>query len=87
VNRSKRPSPSLLVVRYALPAATAVTGIVLIAVGDDAGRGAGIVLVGVAGLVLLANLMIRLSMHSQRDRDREERRRRFFSEHGRWPRS
>jgi uncharacterized membrane protein YhaH (DUF805 family) len=66
----------LSAVRYGLPAAIAVAGVVLIATGGDAAVGAGIVLVGVAALVLLANLYIRLSMQSQRDRDREEARRR-----------
>jgi hypothetical protein len=83
-NRPDR-SPALALVRIWLPAATAVAGVVLVIVGGDAARGAGIVLVGVAGLVVLANLMIRLGMSSQEDRDREEERRRYFSEHGRWP--
>jgi hypothetical protein len=34
------------------------------------------VLIGVAGLVVLANLLIRLSIESQRDREREEEARR-----------
>ena len=65
----------LIAVRIVLPAAIAVVGIVLVIVGDDAGRGAGIVLIGVAGLVVLANLFIRLGIASQRDRDREAERR------------
>jgi hypothetical protein len=65
----------LIAVRIVLPAAIAVAGIVLVIVGDDAGRGAGIVLIGVAGLVVLANLFIRLGIASQRDRDREAERR------------
>jgi hypothetical protein len=63
-------------VRIGLPAAIAVAGILLIALGGDSARGAGIVLVGVAVLVVLANLFIRLGMSSQLDRDREEDRRR-----------
>jgi hypothetical protein len=75
MNRANR-SPALLFVRVGLPAATAVVGIVLVIVGGDATRGAGIVLIGVAGLVVLANLLIRLSIESQRDREREEEARR-----------
>jgi uncharacterized membrane protein YoaK (UPF0700 family) len=63
-------------VRYGLPAAIFVAGVVLVAVGGDAAVGAGIVLIGVAALVLLANLLFRLSIQSQRDREREEERRR-----------
>jgi Flp pilus assembly protein TadB len=65
----------LVFVRYVLPAAIFVAGVVLVAVGGDAGVGAGIVLIGVAALVLLANLLFRLSVESQRDREREEERR------------
>jgi ABC-type transport system involved in cytochrome bd biosynthesis fused ATPase/permease subunit len=62
--------------RIVFPASIAVVGIVLIAVvGSDAAIGAGIVLIGVAGLVALANALVRLSLESQRDREREEERR------------
>jgi drug/metabolite transporter (DMT)-like permease len=71
--------------RIGLPVAIAVAGVVLLVVGDDAGRGAGVVLVGVAGLVVLANLFVRLSLRSEDDREREARRRDRFSERGRWP--
>lgn len=66
----------LALVRIWLPAAIAVAGVVLIVLGGDAARGAGIVLVGVAGLVVLANLFIRLGLASERDREHEEERRR-----------
>lgn len=62
--------------RIGLPAAIFVAGVVLIAIGGDAPLGAGIVLIGVAGLVVLANVMMRLALQSQRDRAEEERRRR-----------
>jgi hypothetical protein len=61
--------------RIGLPAAIAVAGVVCIAVGGDAGLGAGIVLLGVAVLVVVANLLIRLSIADQEDRAREQRRR------------
>jgi drug/metabolite transporter (DMT)-like permease len=61
--------------RIGLPAAIAVAGVICIAVGGDAGLGAGIVLLGVAVLVVVANLLIRLSIADQEERAREERRR------------
>ncbi|MGH2946903.1 MAG: hypothetical protein ACRDPC_11690 [Solirubrobacteraceae bacterium] len=76
----------LLLVRVALPATIAIAGVVLLLVGGDAAQGAGIVLIGVAGLVVLANAFIRLGLQSERDREGEEARRRFFSRRGRWPR-
>jgi hypothetical protein len=75
----------LAIVRIWLPALTAVIGVLLIAFGGDTARGAGIVLVGVAGLVVLANLLIRLGLMSERDRQREEERRRAFTRRGHWP--
>ena len=47
-------------VRYGLPAAILVAGVVLVIIGGDAPLGAGIVLIGVAGLVVLANVMMQL---------------------------
>jgi xanthosine utilization system XapX-like protein len=72
---SARGPTGLLLVRFALPAAIAVAGVVLIVVGDEFAQGAGIVLVGVAGLVALANAFMRLALQSERDREREEARR------------
>jgi hypothetical protein len=66
----------LKLVRYGLPAGIFVAGVVLIAIGGDAPLGAGIVLIGVAGLVVLANVLMQLSLQSERDRAREEERRR-----------
>jgi membrane protein implicated in regulation of membrane protease activity len=63
-------------VRIWLPVAIGVVGVVLIATGGDAAVGAGIVLLGVAVLVVLANLFIRLALQSEDDRRREEERRR-----------
>ena len=63
----------LLLVRVALPAAIALAGVVLLIIGGDAEQGAGMVLIGVAALVVLANLFIRLALQSERDRERERR--------------
>ena len=63
-------------VRIWLPVAIGVAGLILIATGGDAAVGAGIVLLGVAVLVVLANLFIRLAIQSQDDREREAERRR-----------
>ena len=73
-------------VRYGIPALIALAGVVLVVAGGDSGAGAGVVLIGIAGLVLLANVFVRLSLQSEDDREREEGARRFYSEHGRWPR-
>jgi hypothetical protein len=61
--------------RIGFPVAILVAGIVLIVIGGDAPLGAGIVLIGVAGLVALVNVMMQLSLQSERDREREAQRR------------
>jgi len=67
---------SLVLVRYVLPAVILVVGVVLVIVGGDSAQGAGVVLIGVAFLVVLANLFIRLGLLSEREREEEEERRR-----------
>ena len=66
---------AIKLVRYGLPAAILVAGVALVIIGGDAPLGAGIVLIGVAGLVVLANVMMQLSVQSERDRAREAQRR------------
>ena len=61
--------------RIGFPAAILVAGVVLIIIGGDALVGAGIVLIGIAGLVALVNVLIQLSLQSEDDRAEEERRR------------
>jgi hypothetical protein len=63
------------IIRIALPAAILVAGIVLVAIGGDATLGAGIVLIGVSALVVLANVFMQLGLQSEREREEEERRR------------
>jgi hypothetical protein len=74
----------LSAVRYGLPLAMAIGGIVALAAGGDA-AGFGVVLLGSAFIVLLINALFRLSLVSNRERDEEERARRYFERHGHWP--
>ena len=76
----------LLLVRVTLPVAVFVVGLILVIIGNDAARGAGVFLIGSAVLVALANAYMRLGLQSNADREREEARRAFFDKHGRWPR-
>ena len=66
---------ALLFVRVVLPAVIALAGVLLVVLGGDSGQGAGIVLIGVAGLVALGNVLMQLGLQSERDRAEEERRR------------
>ena len=92
------PAPNrgaLLVARYGLPAVLVVAGVVLIVIGHGhyttlANRrslesAAGVTLLLIALSVWLINWMLRMSVDSTRDRDREEAAREEFTRTGRWP--
>lgn len=71
--------------RIGLPVAMALLGVALIVLGGDQADGAGIVIIGSAGLVYGLNAMLRSSMREEGDRAREEEARDFYRAHGRWP--
>jgi hypothetical protein len=75
---------TVLVVRYGIPLALLVAGVV-IAATSGSGVVAGAMFVSAATAVLLLNVLYRIGVQGDRDRDREEEARRFFDEHGRWP--
>jgi len=70
----------LSLVRIWLPAAIALAGVLLVVLGGEVARGAGVVLIGSALLVVLANVLMRLGLQSEREREEEQRRR----DEGRW---
>lgn len=74
----------LLAVRYGIPLVMTIAGIVALGLGDAA-AGFGVVLIGCAGIVLLINVLFRLSLISNRERAQEERVRDEFERSGRWP--
>jgi hypothetical protein len=74
----------LRAVRYGIPLAMAIAGVVCLVIGGDA-AGSGVVLIGSAGIVLLINLLFRLSLVSNREREEEERAREQFERSGHWP--
>jgi O-antigen/teichoic acid export membrane protein len=76
----------LNVVRYGIPLVLVVAGIVF-AVVDHDGTGAETwaMFTGAGVSVLLLNVLYRMGVEGDRDRDREQRAREHFDEHGRWP--
>lgn len=81
--QERRPSTGVLFVRYGIPALFVIAGQVILAVTGDAVSWAGFTGAGIA--VLLLNLLVRIGIEGDRERDREEAAREYFSEHGRWP--
>jgi hypothetical protein len=69
-------------VRYGIPAALFIAGMVVWATG---GIAAGALFISAATAVLLLNVLFRIGVEGDKARDREEEARRFFDEHGRWP--
>jgi hypothetical protein len=74
---------AVLAVRYGIPAALILAGqVILIATGDPVSW-AGFTGAGLA--VLLIGVLLRIGIGGDRERDREDAAREYFSKHGRWP--
>jgi hypothetical protein len=73
--------------RVGLPVLLAIAGVVglVIGHGTTSAAGAGVVLLGCAGMVVLIDWLYHLSIESNRDREREEQAREEFDRTGRWP--
>jgi hypothetical protein len=77
----------LQIARLWLPLAIGLAGVIAIVLGrgHTALAAAGVVLLGAAVIVWMINWLFRMSVESNRDREREEEARRYFDAHGRWP--
>jgi hypothetical protein len=79
-------SAGVLIIRYGLGAVMVGAGIVLLII-SPAGLGFdGFALAVGGGLsVVLFNVLFRLGLSSEADREEEEQARNYFDEHGEWP--
>jgi high-affinity Fe2+/Pb2+ permease len=78
----------LIATRVGVPVAMAAAGVALIVDvhgHDNSTSAAGVSLIIAALIVWLINWMFRMSVQSNRDREREEEARQYFDQHGRWP--
>lgn len=75
--------------RVWLPTGIAVAGFVGILIGhgstNSAWAAGGVSLIIVAIIVWMINWLFRLSLQSNREREREQEARDYFEEHGHWP--
>lgn len=71
--------------RVLVPGVIAVAGVVLLVIGSREALGA--TLIGIAVIVVIADIFVRLAISSSDDRSGEEEARDVFSRTGRWPRS
>jgi hypothetical protein len=74
----------MVFVRWILPLAICIGGLIAIAVKPDDAE-AGMMIVGAGLSVWLLNFLYRVSVSGDAERDREDRAREYFDRHGRWP--
>jgi hypothetical protein len=73
-------------VRYGLPIALVAAGVVVLVIDTDSRRFDGFAMLVGSGLsVAVINILYRLSVSSERERDDEVHAREFLSKHGYWP--
>lgn len=80
-----KPTWVLVAVRYVLPVAVSLAGIVIMSLGSesDLEGGASILSAGLA--IYFINWLFRMGADGDRERDREDAARDYFDRHGRWP--
>jgi hypothetical protein len=78
---------SLLLVglRYLLPAAVTLVGIVFMALGGENNFEGGAGIVGAGLSIYLLNWLFRIGVSGEREREREDQARKYFDSHGHWP--
>jgi hypothetical protein len=82
----KRQTRTELAVRYVLPGVIAVAGVIVLIFNRSINGLEGFAMfIGVAGSILLLNVLYRVGVSGDRERDEEEAARVYFDEHGRWP--
>jgi hypothetical protein len=74
-------------VRTWLPLAIIVAGVIVAAATgfSETGLEGGALLISAGLSVWLINLLYRIGVRGDRDRDAEDRARAYFAQHGRWP--
>src|SRR5215210_8595400 len=76
---------ALLAIRYGIPLVLLVAGVVVSATAGGVGLAAGALFFSAGSAVLLLNVLYRIGVEGDRERDREEEAREYFDRHGRWP--
>ena len=76
---------ALHAIRYGIPAVLFIAGAIITATAGRVGIAAGALFFSAGSAVLLLNVLYRIGVQGDRERDTEQRAREFFDEHGRWP--
>jgi hypothetical protein len=85
--RERRHRVLMFGVRYGLPGAIFLAGVVVFAVVSDreVALDIGCMFWGAAIAVFLLNFVFRMGVSGEADRDREQAARDYFDKHGHWP--
>ena len=76
----------MVIVRYVLPAVIILTGVLALILSDSINGLEGFAMgIGVAGSILLLNVLYRVGVSGDVERDREAAARDYLDEHGHWP--
>jgi hypothetical protein len=76
----------MFAVRYVVPALVALAGVLALILNRSINGLEGFAMgIGVAASILLLNVLYRVGVSGDRERDDEEAARVYFDEHGRWP--
>ncbi|MGN6189494.1 MAG: hypothetical protein ACTHOE_11380 [Conexibacter sp.] len=75
----------MTLVRYGLPAAICLVGLIFLVVNPGANFEGAMALIGAGLSVLLVNLLFRFGVSGDRERASEDAARREFDRTGRWP--
>ncbi len=76
---------ALLAIRYGIPLVLLVAGVIVSATAGGVGLAAGALFFSAASAILLLNVLYRIGVEGDRERDKEEEARLYFDKHGRWP--
>ncbi len=76
---------ALAAIRYGIPLALFIAGGIVTATAGSVGIAAGALFFSAASAVLLLNVLYRIGVEGDKERDTEQSARDFFDEHGRWP--
>jgi hypothetical protein len=76
---------ALNAIRYGIPLVLLVAGVIVSATAGGVGLAAGALFFSAASAVLLLNVLYRIGVQGDKERDTEQAARDFFDQHGRWP--
>ena len=76
---------ALAAIRYGIPLVLLIAGVIVSATAGGVGVAAGALFFSAGSAILLLNVLYRIGVQGDKERDREEAARRYFDEHGHWP--